>query len=201
MVTWLGDRAGQVCYLRRGATGPAGVRTGRLWQAPCLARCGPVRTGRPLAGEGGRRGADCPWHSDPFRVRAQYGENIPGCRTRAYPSHKHTSLISPPSPTAYTRLPTSTAPPHRAYSTRRRRPTCGRPTYPVAPLPHLPPKSPPFDAHLHRAALPFHRRLSRPPRRPPFRPVSTSRSIRGDVPCPRHPHLSISCGYMYSHTI
>ena len=47
-----------------------------------------------------------------------------------------------------------------------------RQTYPAAPLPHLPPKSPPFDAHLHRAALPFHRRLSRPPRRPPFRPVS-----------------------------
>ena len=32
---------------------PAGVRTGRLWQAPCLARCGSVRTGRPLVGEGG----------------------------------------------------------------------------------------------------------------------------------------------------
>ena len=32
------ERAGQACYLRRGATGPAGVRTSRLWQAPCLAR-------------------------------------------------------------------------------------------------------------------------------------------------------------------
>ena len=52
MVSWRGGRAGQVCYLRRGATGPAGVRTGRLWQAPCLARCGSVRTGRPLAGKG-----------------------------------------------------------------------------------------------------------------------------------------------------
>ena len=49
VVSWRGERAGQVCYLRRGATGPAGVRTGRLWQAPCLARCGSVsRTGRPL---------------------------------------------------------------------------------------------------------------------------------------------------------
>ena len=44
-----------------------------MWQAPCLARCGSVRTGRPLAGEGEGRGADCPWHSDPFRVRARYG--------------------------------------------------------------------------------------------------------------------------------
>ena len=42
-------------YLRRGATGPAGVGTGRLWQAPCLARCVSVRTGRPLAGKGERR--------------------------------------------------------------------------------------------------------------------------------------------------
>ena len=48
-----GERAGQVCYLRRGATGPAGVRTSRLWQAQCLARCGSVRTGRPhLPGKG-----------------------------------------------------------------------------------------------------------------------------------------------------
>ena len=54
------ERAGQACYLRRGATGPAGVRTGRLWQAPCLARCGSVRTGRPLAGEGGGEGRGLP---------------------------------------------------------------------------------------------------------------------------------------------
>ena len=26
VVSWRGGRAGQVCYLRRGATGPAGVR-------------------------------------------------------------------------------------------------------------------------------------------------------------------------------
>ena len=75
------ERAGQACYLRRGATGPAGVRTGRLWQAPCLAWCGSVRTGRPLAGEGEGRGADCPWHSDPFRVRARYGVGW-GCAVR-----------------------------------------------------------------------------------------------------------------------
>ena len=81
VVSWRGERAGQVCYLRRGATGPAGVRTGRLWQAPCLARCGSVRTGRPLAGEGEGRGADCPWHSDPFRVRARYGVGW-GCAVR-----------------------------------------------------------------------------------------------------------------------
>ena len=82
VVSWRGERAGQVCYLRRGATGPAGVRNWpTMWQAPCLARCGPVRTGRPLAGEGGRRGADCPWHPDPFRVRARYGVGW-GCAVR-----------------------------------------------------------------------------------------------------------------------
>ena len=114
--------------------------------------------------------------------------------------HTHTFPASPPTPTPYT--PSHT---HGAASPRLFHPTAPpdlRQTYPAAPLPHLPPKSPPFDAHLHRAALPFHRRLSRPPRRPPFRPVSTSRSIRGDVPCPRHPSsLHISCGYTYSHTI
>jgi hypothetical protein len=34
VVSWRGERAGQVCYLRRGATGPAGVRTGRLCGRP-----------------------------------------------------------------------------------------------------------------------------------------------------------------------
>jgi hypothetical protein len=61
VVSWRGERAGQVCYLRRGATGPAGVRNWpTMWQAPCLARCGPVRTGRPLAGEGGEEGRGLP---------------------------------------------------------------------------------------------------------------------------------------------
>ena len=61
VVAWRGERAGQVCYLKRGATGPAGVRNWpTMWQAPCLARCGPVRTGRPLAGEGGEEGRGLP---------------------------------------------------------------------------------------------------------------------------------------------
>ena len=33
------------------------------------------------AGEGLGRGADCPWHSDPFRVRARYGVGW-GCAVR-----------------------------------------------------------------------------------------------------------------------
>ena len=38
VVSWRGERAGQVCYLRRGATGPAGVRTGRLCGRPHASR-------------------------------------------------------------------------------------------------------------------------------------------------------------------
>ena len=82
VVSWRGERAGQVCYLRRGATGPADVRTGRLCGRPHASRgAALLELGGPLRGRGEGRGADCPWHSDPFRVRARYGVGW-GCAVR-----------------------------------------------------------------------------------------------------------------------
>ena len=40
-----------------------------------------LELGGPLRGRGEGRGADCPWHSDPFRVRARYGVGW-GCAVR-----------------------------------------------------------------------------------------------------------------------
>ena len=82
VVSWRGERAGQVCYLRRGATGPADVRTARLCGRPHASRgAALLELGGPLRGRGEGRGADCPWHSDPFRVRARYGVGW-GCAER-----------------------------------------------------------------------------------------------------------------------
>ena len=53
VVSWRGERAGQVCYLRRGATGPADVRTGRLCGRPHASRgAALLELGGPLRGRG-----------------------------------------------------------------------------------------------------------------------------------------------------
>ena len=47
------ERAGQACYLRRGATGPAGVRTSRLCGRPHASRgAALLELGGPLRGRG-----------------------------------------------------------------------------------------------------------------------------------------------------
>ena len=57
VVSWRGERAGQVCYLRRGATGPADVRTGRLCGRPHASRgAALLELGGPLRGKGGGLG-------------------------------------------------------------------------------------------------------------------------------------------------
>ena len=56
--------------------------TGRLCGRPHASRgAALLELGGPLRGRGGRRGADCPWHPDPFRVRARYGVGW-GCAER-----------------------------------------------------------------------------------------------------------------------
>eukprot|EP00321_Phaeocystis_globosa_P000015 CAMPEP_0118846688 /NCGR_PEP_ID=MMETSP1162-20130426/92588_1 /TAXON_ID=33656 /ORGANISM="Phaeocystis Sp, Strain CCMP2710" /LENGTH=618 /DNA_ID=CAMNT_0006778873 /DNA_START=60 /DNA_END=1916 /DNA_ORIENTATION=+ len=113
------------------------------------------------------------WRSSP-QVHAT---TLPAAGTAAYPLHTHASLISPPSLTAYTRLPTSTAPPHRAYPTRRRRPTCARPTPPLLSHPTAPPDLrqtyPTAPSHIHGAAPP---RLSHPTAPPDPRQPHPTRS-------------------------
>ena len=83
MVSWRGEGgAGVLPPKRRDWTGRRQISE--------LADCGRphasrgaalLELGGPLRGRGGRRGADCPWHPDPFRVRARYGVGW-GCAVR-----------------------------------------------------------------------------------------------------------------------
>jgi len=85
---------------------------------------------------------------------------------------------------------TSTAPPHRAYPTRQRHQIRASP--PPTRKPHR--AAPPHDAHPHRA-VPPHRRLPRPLRRPPSRPVGKRRSIIATVPDHDNPIPPLLCAW------
>ena len=97
----------------------------------------------------------------------------------------------------YTPLHTSTAPPHRAYPTRRRHQTRASPIYPTAPLPPRPhPKPPPPDAQPHRAAPPHavprgtRRSIQQRPSLPPYHLPLPARGLP-DLTEPHHHCISL----------
>ena len=92
--------------------------------------------------------------------------------------HTYLPHLSSPSPTTYTHLPTSTAPPHRAHPTRRRHPTRASPNR-LTDCP-LPPVAP-IRNRLHPT-----RSLTARPHPTPYRGTHGDRSI-ATVPVPPRP--------------